>query len=303
VALDVEKGTVTIDGDKATKAGRWLKHIVASVEVDKALKSPVFIAAMRLRDVASEVASILKKVQASFELTDCEVVVYTWHRKDLKGIFSAITDVVGESQVEVYDFADNNESKQLFYSRLADWTTQYAHSVYIQVDKTNRHMYRMAGLTRYVKLLYEDLLPCQCHKIVRSVTPSQAQLLQVYGGSMFDSADDCHMTLSGDNREMVVYCTQCVEAEVIQKCANILDQRKPGNCTEPPEADSDMTAMSRLLNGIDADNRVVMQCEQSDNRVNSESKSEQMFVGPSYCVDISDNTQLRLVDADIDKCV
>jgi hypothetical protein len=51
---------------------------VALVKVDRALKSPVFIAAMRLRDVASEVASTLKQFPASFELTDCELVVYTW---------------------------------------------------------------------------------------------------------------------------------------------------------------------------------------------------------------------------------
>jgi hypothetical protein len=55
---------VTIDGDKATEAGRWLEHKVASVKVSRTLKSPVFIAAMQLRDVASEVAFILTAVSS-----------------------------------------------------------------------------------------------------------------------------------------------------------------------------------------------------------------------------------------------
>jgi hypothetical protein len=166
---------------------------------------------------------------------------------DLKKVFSAIHSVVEEGQVEVYEFADNSRSKQLFYSRLADWTTQYAHSVCIQVDQKDHRIYHMAGLVKHVKLLCEDLLPYQCHKIVRSVTPSQAQLLQAYGGSLFDSADDCHMTLSGDNSEMVVYCTQRVEAEVMQKCDSILDQIVSESCTVPRDTDTDMTAMTESI--------------------------------------------------------
>jgi hypothetical protein len=156
-----------------------------------------------------------------------------------KSCLSYYYRVVAESQVEVYEFADNSRSKQLFYSRLADWTTQYAHSVCIERDKKDRLKYHMAGLVNHVKLVCEDLLPFQCHKIVRSVTPSQAQLLQAYGGSLFDSADDCHMTLSGDNSEMVVYCTQRVEAEVMQKCDSILNQIVSESCTVP--RDTDMT--------------------------------------------------------------
>lgn len=131
-------GTVTLDGGKVTEAGRWLENKVASVKVDRTLKWPVFIAAMRLRDVASEVASTLKQFPASFEVKSKNLVVYTWHETDSIKVFSVIYyDVVGESQGEVYAFADNSRSKQSAYSRLADWTTQYAHSVCMKVDKKN----------------------------------------------------------------------------------------------------------------------------------------------------------------------
>jgi hypothetical protein len=53
---------------KLQEAGRWLENKVALVKVDRTFKSPVFIAAMRLRDVAREVASTLKQFPASFEL-------------------------------------------------------------------------------------------------------------------------------------------------------------------------------------------------------------------------------------------
>jgi hypothetical protein len=136
---------------------------------------------------------------------------------------------------------------------------------------------------------------------VRSVTPSQAQWLQAYGDGLFDSVDDCHMTLSGDNSEMVVYCTQRVEAEVMQKCDSILGQIVSQSYTVPRDTDIDMTVITELLNGIETKHRVVIE---SDDTSDSEVLTEQMFLFPSYCVDISDKTQLRLVDADItDLCV
>ena len=117
---------------------------------------------------------------ASFELTDCEVVVYTWHKIDLMRVFSAINTVVEESQVEVYEFDNDSKSKQLFYGQLAEWTKQYTHSVCIEVEKTRHLKYHLAGLVKHVKLLHKHILPYDCHKIVRHVTPSQVQLLQAY---------------------------------------------------------------------------------------------------------------------------
>jgi hypothetical protein len=84
MTLNADKGTVTIDGDNATDAGRWFERIVAKVKVDKPLQSPVFIAAMRLRDVAREVASTLKSIPASCELIEGELIVYAWQRLDLQ---------------------------------------------------------------------------------------------------------------------------------------------------------------------------------------------------------------------------
>jgi hypothetical protein len=304
VALDVGTGTVTIDGGKATKAGIWFENTVASVKVDRTPKSPIFVAAMRLRDVAREAASTLKQFPASFEVTDNELVVYTWRDADVMKVISAIDGVVQESQVEVYQFAANSRSKQFFYSRLVYWTTHCAHSVCIQVDHNDHRIYHMAGLVEHVKVLYDELLPYQCHKIVRRVTPSQAQLLQAYGDSLFDSADDCHMTLSADNNEMEVYCTQRVVVEVKQKCDSIFNQIASDSCAVTRDHDIDMTGITHLLNGIEIDNRVVIQYDQSDNRDDRESRYEAMLMCPSYCVDISDKTQLRLVDADItDLCV
>jgi hypothetical protein len=139
---------------------------------------------------------------------------------------------------------------------------------------------------------------------VRSVTPAQAQLLQAYGDSLFDSADDCHMTLSADNSEMVVYCTQRDEAEVMQKCDSILDQIASEMCKVPLNTDIDITVLIALLNDKAVDIRVVINYEQPDEKDDCELMNQKVFLGPSYCVDISDKTQLRLVDADItDLCV
>jgi hypothetical protein len=270
----------------------------------RTLKSPVFIAAMRLRDVAREVALILQQFPASFELTEDELVVYSWSEMDLQSAVSAIHDVVGEREFEVYKFAGKSRSKQAFYTRLAYWNTHYDHCVCVQVDKHDRHRYFVAGLVSHVQLLCEDLLPYWRRKIVRNLTPEQTKLLLAYGGSLFDSVDDCHMTLSADNNEMVVYCTQRAEAAVIEKWDSILCVIMSLSCTDLPEADTDIIAMTRLLNAIEIDNRVVMQCDQSDDRDKHQSRSEQMLVGPSYCVNTSKKTQLRLVDEDItDLCV
>jgi hypothetical protein len=147
-------------------------------------------------------------------------------------------------------------------------------------------------------------LPYQCHAVKRSVTPSQAQLLQAYGDGLFDSADECHMTLSGDNSEMVVYCTQRVEAEVIQKCDSILYNIVLDSCIVTQDTDADLNAVAILLKGIETDNKVVIQYDQSNERDGRELRSEQMLLHSSYCVDTSDKSQLRLVDADItDLCV
>jgi hypothetical protein len=35
VTLNVDKGTVTIDGGKATEAGRWLREQIGLVKVDR----------------------------------------------------------------------------------------------------------------------------------------------------------------------------------------------------------------------------------------------------------------------------
>jgi hypothetical protein len=163
----------------------------------------------------------------------------------------------------------------------------------------------MVGLVEHVKLACNDLLPFQCHKIVRRVTQTQAELLQAYGDGLFDSADDCHMTLSGDNSEMVVYCTQRVEAEVMRKCDNILSSIASRSCTVLEDTDFDMNILAHLLNGIETYNKVIIHYDQSDERDDRESGNELMSpVGPSYHVEISDKTELRLVDADItDLCV
>jgi hypothetical protein len=128
------------------------------VKVGRILKLPVFIAAMRLRDVASEVASKLKSIPASFELTDKEFVLYAWGDADLTKASSAIDEVVEEGKFEVYEFADNSRSKQLFHDRLADWTTQYIHSVRIEVDQKDRRIYHIVGLVKHVQLVCEDLM-------------------------------------------------------------------------------------------------------------------------------------------------
>jgi hypothetical protein len=236
--------------------------------------------------------------------------VYTWSEKDLAQALGIMYKVVEESKVEVYVSPDRPSTHNERFSRwLVAKQSQYADSVYVAVDSINSRIYHLAGLGDQVKQLYQEFLPYQCQTVVRNVTPEQAELLNRYNGCLFagtDTQGQCHMDVrasaSSGTSEMVVWCTQRVEAAVIQECdmflANVTTDKLHIAAT-----DTDLTlllaAHTPVLGHIEVDNKVTIKQQGDDVDDVMETESADMYTGTSYCVDISDKVQLRLVEGDL----